>query len=158
MNAPSIEYSQVSPMLIVLGVAVAGVLVEAFAPRKSRYLTQVALSLAGLVAAFVAVVLLARDIHGVGQSAVVGAFAVDAPALFLQGTILLIAVLGVLLIAERRTPAEFEDSSATLDAFTPDASTVPGSVAEKIATEAALVRPEVFPLTMFAVAGMMLFP
>ena len=72
MNAPSIEYSQVSPMLIVLGVAVAGVLVEAFAPRKSRYLTQVALSLAGLVAAFVAVVLLARDLHGVGQSAVVG--------------------------------------------------------------------------------------
>ncbi len=158
MNAPSIEYSQVSPMLIVLGVAVAGVLVEAFAPRKSRYPTQVALSLAGLVAAFVAVVLLARDIHGVGQSAVVGAVAVDAPALFLQGTILLIGVLGVLLIAERRTPAEFEDRSATLDAFTPDASTVPGSVAEKIATKAALVQTEVFPLTMFAVAGMMLFP
>ncbi|PND57169.1 NADH-quinone oxidoreductase subunit NuoN [Mycobacterium sp. ENV421] len=158
MNAPSIEYSQVAPMLIVLGVAVAGVLVEAFAPRKSRYPTQVTLSLAGLVAAFVAVVLLARDLHGVGQSAVVGAVAVDAPALFLQGTILLIGVLGVLLIAERRTPAEFEDSSATLDAFTPDASTVPGSVAEKIATKAALVQTEVFPLTMFAVAGMMLFP
>ncbi|QEN15444.1 NADH-quinone oxidoreductase subunit NuoN [Mycobacterium sp. ELW1] len=158
MNAPSIEYSQVSPMLIVLGVAVAGVLVEAFAPRKSRYPTQVALSLAGLVAAFVAVVLLARDMHGVGQSAVVGAVAVDAPALFLQGTIVLIGVLGVLLIAERRTPAEFEVSSATLDAFTPDASTVPGSVAEKIATKAALVQTEVFPLTMFAVAGMMLFP
>ncbi|WP_431233138.1 NADH-quinone oxidoreductase subunit NuoN [Mycolicibacterium psychrotolerans] len=158
MNAPSIEYSQVSPMLIVLGVAVAGVLVEAFAPRKSRYLTQVTLSLAGLVAAFVAVVLLARDLHGVGQSAVVGAVAVDAPALFLQGTILLIGLLGVLLIAERRTPAEFEDNSATLDAFTPDASTVPGSVAEKIATKAALVQTEVFPLTMFAVAGMMLFP
>lgn len=119
MNAPSIEYSQVSPMLIVLGVAVAGVLVEAFAPRKSRYPTQVALSLAGLVAAFVAVVLLARDMDGVGQSAVVGAVAVDAPALFLQGTIVLIGVLGVLLIAERRTPAEFEVSSATLDAFTP---------------------------------------
>ncbi|MCV7347805.1 NADH-quinone oxidoreductase subunit NuoN [Mycolicibacterium rhodesiae] len=158
MNAPSIEYSQVAPMLIVLGVAVAGVLVEAFAPRKSRYPIQVALSLAGLVAAFVAVVLLARDLHGVGQAVVVGAVAVDAPALFLQGTILLIGVLGVLLIAERRTPAEFEDSSATLDAFTPDASAVPGSVAEKIATKAALVQTEVFPLTMFAVAGMMLFP
>ncbi|KDE98452.1 NADH-quinone oxidoreductase subunit N [Mycolicibacterium aromaticivorans JS19b1 = JCM 16368] len=158
MTAPSIEYSQVAPVLIVVGVAVAGVLVEAFAPRKSRYATQVTLSLAGLVAAFAAVVLLARDLHGVGQSAVVGAVAVDAPALFLQGTILLIGVLGVLLIAERRTPAEFEDSSATLDAFTPDASTVPGSVAEKIAIKAALVQTEVFPLTMFAVAGMMLFP
>lgn len=157
MTAPSIEYGQVSPMLIVLGVAVAGVLIEAFLPRKSRYPTQVALSLGGLVAAFVAVVLLARDLRGgVGQSVVVGAVAVDAPALFLQGTILLIGVLGVLLIAERRAPVESED--ATLDAFTPDASAVPGSIAEKIATKAALVQTEVFPLTMFAVAGMMLFP
>jgi NADH-quinone oxidoreductase subunit N len=159
MNAPSIEYGQLSPMLIVLGVAVAGVLVEAFLPRNSRYPTQVALSLAGLVAAFVAVVLLARDLHGgVGQAVVVGAVAVDAPALFLQGTILLIGMLGVLLIAERRVPAESEGSTASLDAFTPDASAVPGSVAEKIATKAALVHTEVFPLTMFAIAGMMIFP
>jgi NADH-quinone oxidoreductase subunit N len=159
MNAPSIEYGQLSPMLIVLGVAVAGVLAEAFLPRKSRYPTQVALSLAGLVAAFVAVVLLGRGLHGsVGQSVVVGALAIDAPALFLQGTILLIGVLGVLLIAERRVPAESGHSAAGLDAFTPDASAVPGSVAEKVATKAALVQTEVFPLTMFAVGGMMIFP
>jgi NADH-quinone oxidoreductase subunit N len=159
MNPPSIEYGQLSPMLIVFGVAVAGVVAEAFLPRKSRYPTQVVLSLAGLVAAFVAVVLLGRDLHGgVGQSVVVGAVAVDAPALFLQGTILLIGVLGVLLIAERRTPAESESGAASLDAFTPDASAVPGSVAEKIATKAALVQTEVFPLTMFAIGGMMLFP
>jgi NADH-quinone oxidoreductase subunit N len=36
MTPPSVEYGQLSPMLIVLGVAVAGVLVEAFLPRKSR--------------------------------------------------------------------------------------------------------------------------
>ncbi|EHB58908.1 NAD(P)H-quinone oxidoreductase subunit 2 [Mycolicibacterium rhodesiae JS60] len=159
MNAPSIEYGQLSPMLIVLGVAVAGVLVEAFAPRKARYPAQVTLSVAGLVAAFVAVVLLGRGLHGgVGQAVVVGAVAVDAPALFLQGTILLIGILGVLLIAERRVPAESADSAAGLDAFTPDASAVPGSVAEKIATKAALVQTEVFPLTMFAIGGMMIFP
>ncbi len=35
---------------------------------------------------------------------------------------------------------------------------MPGSVAEKIAAKAALVQTEVFPLTMFAIAGMMLFP
>ncbi|GAY15257.1 NADH-quinone oxidoreductase subunit NuoN [Mycobacterium sp. shizuoka-1] len=159
MTAPSIEYGQLSPLLIVLGVAVAGVLVEAFAPRKSRYPVQVGLSLTGLVAAFAAVVLLARDLRGgLGQAVVVGAVAVDAPALFLQGTILLIAVLGVLLIAERRVPAESDSGAAGLDAFTPDASAVPGSVAEKVATKAALVQTEVFPLTMFAVAGMMIFP
>ncbi|OYN75884.1 NADH-quinone oxidoreductase subunit NuoN [Mycolicibacterium sphagni] len=159
MTPPSIEYGQLSPMLIVLGVAVAGVLVEAFLPRKSRYPTQVALSVAGLTAAFVAVVLVARGLHGgVGESAVVGAVAVDGPALFLQGTILLIGVLSVLLIAERRVPAESDGSAAGLDAFTPDASAVPGSVAEKIATKSALVQTEVFPLTMFAIGGMMLFP
>ena len=32
MNPPSIEYFQLSPMLIVFGVAVVGVLVEAFLP------------------------------------------------------------------------------------------------------------------------------
>ncbi|MGY4711814.1 NADH-quinone oxidoreductase subunit NuoN [Mycolicibacterium sp. CBM1] len=159
MTPPSIEYTQLSPMLIVLGTAVAGVVAEAFLPRKSRYPTQVALSLTGLVAAFVAVVLLARDLRGgLGQSAVSGAVVLDRPALFLQGTILLIGVLGVLLIAERRAPVEYDDSAVALDAFTADASTVPGSVAEKIATKAALVQTEVFPLTMFAVGGMMLFP
>ena len=64
------------------------------------------LSLGGLVAAFVAVVVLARELHGaVGRTAVLGAVAVDAPALFLQGTILLVGILGILLIAERRIPA-----------------------------------------------------
>ena len=36
IHAPSIEYSQLSPMLVVFGAAVAGVLVEAFAPRFMR--------------------------------------------------------------------------------------------------------------------------
>ena len=57
MNAPSVEYFQILPMLIVFGVAIAGVLVEAFLPRNLRYRTQVSLALAGLGAAFVAVVL-----------------------------------------------------------------------------------------------------
>ena len=91
---PSIEYVLLSPMLIVLGAAVLGVLVEAFAPRRQRYVAQVALSLVALIAAFVAVVVLARDLDGGnGFTAVMGAVAVDMPALFLQGTILLVGVL-----------------------------------------------------------------
>jgi NADH-quinone oxidoreductase subunit N len=163
MTPPSIEYAQLSPMLIVLGVAVAGVLIEAFVPRAARYVAQLVTSLGGLLAAFVAVVLLGRELRGgVGHSAVAGAVAVDAPALFLQGTILLLGVLGVLLIAERRAPDESGDSppglsARGLDAFTAQASVVPGSVAEKTATKAGLVQTEVFPLTMFAIGGMMLF-
>jgi NADH-quinone oxidoreductase subunit N len=152
---PSVEYGLLSPMLIVFGAAVAGVLIEAFLPRRSRFGTQLTLSVGALIAALVAVVVLARDVDGAGARAVGGAVAVDAPALFLQGTILLIGIVGILLIAERRSPEP--DSPGGLDAFTPQAAAVPGSVAEKLATKAGLVQTEVFPLTLFAVGGMLLF-
>ena len=158
---PSIEYFLLSPMLIVLGAAVLGVLVEAFAPRRQRYVAQVALSLVALIAAFVAVVVLARDLDGGnGFTAVMGAVAVDMPALFLQGTILLVGVLGVLLIGERRIglPGRDPEDSTGLDAFTPQASAVVGSVDERLATKSGVVQTEVFPLTLFAVGGMLLFP
>ncbi len=163
LPTPSVEYGLLSPMLIVFGAAIAGVLVEAFVSRERRYAVQVALSLVGLAAAFVAVVQLARELHGaVGRTAVVGAVAVDAPALFLQGTILLVGILGILLIAERRVPAEADSESdgagGGLDSFTPQASAVVGSVAEKVAAKAGVMQTEVFPLTLFAVGGMLLFP
>ena len=157
MTVPSVEYGVLSPMLIVFVVAVAGVLVEALGSRRTRYGIQMALCLTGLVAAFAALV---RTYHtlgsGAGSTAAVGAVAVDRPALVLQGSILMIAVLGVLLIGERRSGS---DSGASgLDGFTPQASAIPGSVAEKTATKAGIAQTEVFPLTMFAVGGLMLFP
>lgn len=158
MTAPSVEYGVLSPMLIVFGVAIVGVLIEAFLPRRSRYPVQVVLSVSGLVLAFAALVGVYRGIgmdQQAGQQAVVGAVTIDRPALFLQGAILAVAVIGVLLIAERRTGLP---GSQGLHAFTPQASAVPGSVAEQVATKAAVVQTEVFPLTMFAVGGMMLFP
>lgn len=162
LPTPTVEYGLISPMLIVLGAAVLGVLVEAFLPRRRRYAAQVTLSLVALVAAFVAVVLVARDLHGgTGFTAVMGAVAVDMPTLFLQGTILLVGVLGVLLIGERQIASptgEPGEGSRGLDAFTPQASAIAGSVVEKMATKAGVIQTEVFPLTMFAVGGMLLFP
>ncbi|MHA3023033.1 NADH-quinone oxidoreductase subunit NuoN [Mycobacterium sp. BMJ-28] len=155
---PSIEYFQLAPILIILGVAVAGVLVEAFLPRGQRYGTQLVLAIGGQITALASVVLVALALEGAGAPAAVGAVAVDRPALFLQGTLLLIGILGTLLIAERRIPATDEPAGPGLDAFTPQAAAVPGSVAEKIAAKAVVAQTEVFPLTMFAVAGMMLFP
>lgn len=158
MPTPSVEYGLLSPMLIVLAAAVLGVLLEAFLPRRSRYRAQVALALGALGAALVAVVVLAR--RNTENRAVMGAVVVDAPALFLQGTVLLVAVLGILLIAERRIPARNEtgDTTGGLDSFTPQASAINGSVAEQLATKAGVIQTEVFPLTMFAVGGMLLFP
>lgn len=159
MTAPTVEYLQILPMLIVFGVAVAGVLVEAFLPRTVRYRIQVTLALGGLAAAVVAVLLLARDLHGsAGQVAVMGAVAIDPVTLFLQGTILLISILGILLVAERRISQEKTSQTGGLDAFTPQASAIAGSVAEKTAVQAGVIQTEVFPLTMFAIGGMLLFP
>ena len=161
LPTPSVEYGLLAPMLIVFGTAIAGVVVEAFLPRQRRYATQLVLTLGGLGAAIVAVVVVARDLHGtVGRSAVMGAVAIDTPALFLQGTILLVGILGVMLIAERQIGARVdgEGGARGLDAFTPQASAVPGAVVEQLATKAGVIQTEVFPLTMFAIGGMLLFP
>ena len=158
LPTPSIEYGLTSPMLIVFGAAVAGVLVEAFLPRHRRYHAQLVLAVGALLAALVAVIMLSRDLGSDGETAVLGAVAVDAPALFLQGPLLVIGILGILLIGERR-PAGYESGAQTagLDAFTPQAAAVAGSVAEKVAARAGMVQTEVFPLTMFAIGGMLLF-
>jgi NADH-quinone oxidoreductase subunit N len=149
INAPSFEYAALSPMLIVFGAAILGVLVEAFVRRGPRPQIQVAIALAGLLGAFVAVAVYAAK--GTKGLAVQGAVAVDGPTLFLQGTILLLAVGGVLMMAERNLdPAG--------DAFAPMASAIPGSDEERAAAKAGWRQTEVFPLAMFAVGGMLLFP
>ncbi|MFI9504097.1 NADH-quinone oxidoreductase subunit NuoN [Nocardia sp. NPDC052566] len=163
--APSIEYSLLSPMLIVFGTAVIGVLVEAFAPRRSRYGIHLPLAIIGLAAALVAVVWLS----GTNATAMVGAVAVDGVTLFLQGTILVVSILGIVFIAERGAESRAQARSGPgtwsltaarggIDAFTPQAASVPGSADEKAAVRAGIATTEVFPLTVLAVGGLLLFP
>ncbi|MFD6894755.1 NADH-quinone oxidoreductase subunit NuoN [Rhodococcus sp. NPDC060086] len=166
LPAPAIDYGVLSPMLIVFGVAVAGVIVEAFAPTRGRYASHLVLAFGGLIAALVAVVLLA----GTETTTVAGAVVVDGPALFLQGAILIVSILAVALVAERGVEGARATVDAAIasvgarstrtrtDAFTPQAASVPGSAAEREAAQAGIARTEVFPLMLFAVGGMMLFP
>lgn len=154
MTTPDVQYGLLSPMLIVFAVAVVGVLVEAFVPRRRRRATQMCLALAGLVAAFGAVVSLA----GTDDSAMSGAVAVDGPTLFLQGTIALVSIPAVLLMAERTVAVTSTGAQRRIDSFASQASTVPGSVAEREAIDAGVAQTEVFPLAMFAIGGMLLFP
>ena len=175
--APSVEYAQLSPMLILFGAGVAGVLVEAFAPRRMRYPLQLVLSLGASVAALVAVVVIARHLHLPGQITVSGSVAIDGPTLLLQGTLLVIGILALMLIAQRRTAERrtSTEKAAALslahassdaknkentgfDAFTPQAAAIPGSAAEREANRTGVSQTEVFPLTLFALAGMLLFP
>lgn len=166
LPTPSIEYFLLCPTLIVFGVAVVGVLAEAFLPRRIRYGAQVTLALAGLVAAFLATVEVAESIPASGRATVLGAMAVDRTTLYLQGTVLLVAVLAVIFIAER-TQAKAESKVAAgvgvarpagLDSFTPQASAIPGSDAERDAERAGAAQTELFPLLMLSVGGMMVFP
>ncbi|MEV1053588.1 NADH-quinone oxidoreductase subunit NuoN [Streptomyces sp. NPDC049887] len=156
--APHIEYAQLAPTLIVVGAAILGVLVEAFVPRRSRHYTQVFLAVVALTAAFAAVVGLAAGGYGTTKAhiAAMGAIAVDGPALFLQGTILLASLVAVFTFAERRLdPAAHGER---VDSFAAQAGSVPGSDSEKAAVKAGFTTTEVFPLALFAVAGMMVFP
>jgi NADH-quinone oxidoreductase subunit N len=145
-ETPSVEYAQLMPMLIVFGAALVGVLLEAFMPRTWRHETQVGLALVGLLAAFASVVSLAGDYAVTAM----GAVAVDGPTLFLQGTILLLAVPGVLTAADRKVDVG--------GSFAPAGSSLPGSQQERTLTTNQVTQTEVFPLLMFAVGGMLLFP
>ncbi|MGH3362013.1 MAG: NADH-quinone oxidoreductase subunit NuoN [Nocardioides sp.] len=154
---PSIEYAELSPLLVVLGVACAGVLVEAFVPRKFRYLTQSVLAFAGLAAALVATCLVAADLKSLGGGvargliAAEGTIAVDGPSVFLWGLVLVFALGGLLLFAERHL-------EGGVSAFAGSAAALPGTEAERRASTSGLEHTEVYPLMMFAVGGMMLFP
>ncbi|MEU6541326.1 NADH-quinone oxidoreductase subunit NuoN [Streptomyces sp. NPDC047000] len=158
IDAPKIEYAQLSPTLIVLGAALVGVLVEAFVPRRQRYYAQVFVSVVAFVAAFATVVALAADGYGTTKAhiAAMGAIAVDGPALFLQGTILLASLVAVFTFAERRLDPETHGNR--VDSFAAQAASVPGSDSEKAAVKAGFTTTEVFPLLLFAVAGMLVFP
>ncbi|MFI9049501.1 NADH-quinone oxidoreductase subunit NuoN [Streptomyces sp. NPDC053427] len=156
--APHIEYAQLSPTLIVLGAAVIGVLIEALLPRSSRYYAQVALSVVALAAAFAAVIGLAAGGFGSSKAriAAMGAIAVDGPALFLQGTILLVSLVAVFTFAERRLdPAAH---GKRVDSFAAQAAAVPGGDAEQAAVKAGFTTTEVFPIVLFAIGGMLVFP
>ncbi|GMA87865.1 hypothetical protein GCM10025868_31150 [Angustibacter aerolatus] len=148
ISAPQVAYALVAPILVVFGAGLVSVLVEAFAPRRVRWNAQVGVTVVGLLASFVTVVLAADDPKG---STAAKAVVVDGPTLFLQGTILVLALLGVLTMAERFAGSEG-------NAFTSQGASVPGSAYEAATARAGWVQSEVFTLTLFSVAGMLLFP
>lgn len=158
IDTPTIEYAQLSPTLIVIGAAVLGILIEAFVPRKSRYYVQVFVAVVALTAAFAAVVGLATTGYASTKAnvAAMGAIAVDGPALFLQGTILLASLVAIFTFAERRLDPVAHGNR--VDSFVAQAGSTPGSEGEKAATKAGFTTTEVFPLALFAVGGMLVFP
>ncbi|HEX6326594.1 MAG TPA: hypothetical protein VFZ72_08475, partial [Jiangellaceae bacterium] len=147
MTAPSMEYVELLPIIIVLAAAVIGVLIEAFVPRGARRVSQLVLSMAALVGALAAVITQA----GTQIVAAQGSISVDGPALFIQGVVCVSAIVGLMFFAERQVdPAG--------DPFAPSAAALPGSKAEQTLVKAGIQQTEVYPLALFATGGMLLFP
>ncbi len=146
-QAVQVDYAAVAPMLIVAAGALVGVLVEAYAPRRSRHGVQVWLTTLTLLAAFVVLLVWSRDSMTVTLG---GSVVVDGVSLFLMGALLVLSGLAVLVMAERF-------GGVGSDAFTPMGSSTPGSAQEDTATRAGYATSEVFPLALFAVLGMMVF-
>ena len=145
--SPSIEYALLAPVLIILGAAVLGVLIEAFLPRGARFRAQIVLTFGALIAAGIA--LLLAD----PQDAIIaeGSIAWDGPARFLQGLVLILSFVSFLLFTDRKV-------DPGRDPFAPRASAVPGSDDERLLTLKGIQQTEIYPLALFSVGGMMLFP
>ncbi|WP_336922092.1 NADH-quinone oxidoreductase subunit NuoN [Aquipuribacter sp. SD81] len=143
---PDIDWAALSPMWVVAAVAVLSVVLEAALPRGHRRVPQVVLSVLGLLVALAALILTWDSGDVVTAS---GSIAVDGVTRFLMGTVLVLAVVAVLLFGDR-----VDDESG----FASQASSVPGSPGEAAARRAGLEQTEVFPLLLFVVLGMLVFP
>ena len=141
-TAPVLEYALLAPILIVLAGALAGVLIEAFVRSSIRATLQLFVAVATIAMSFTQLVLVRGESS---TTPAMGSLAFDGAGVLLQGSILIIALLSIFLIADQ-------------DNFTAAAAAVPGSLEEREAHQARVRTTEVFPLTLFAVAGMMLFP
>ena len=110
LTAPHLIYSLLAPILIVLGGALLGVLVEAFLKESVRRITQISITLATLAIAFVQLFLIRGKESSV---AAITSVSIDKAGIFIQGIILVLAFIGTLLIADQ-------------DNFTAQASEIPG--------------------------------
>ncbi len=141
-TTPVLSYSLLSPMLILLVGALIGVLVEAFVSKAARPAVQLTVTLGSLLLSMMQV----WQIRGQQSlSAAMGSVVFDGPAALLQISILIITFVSVFLIADTEN-------------FTALAAALPGSDEERHALQSGNQVTEVYPLTLFAVSGMLLFP
>src|SRR5262245_42578757 len=99
ITLPALDYMAMAPMLILFGAACLGVLVEAFAARRSRYPVQFVVAFVALVAALIFVIRVWQS----GRRSLTAdvALAIDGPTLFLQGTLVVLGLVALCLVAER---------------------------------------------------------
>ena len=143
-TAPTILWAGLTPVAVILGAAVLGVLLEALVPRRARPVLQPALAVLAILGAGAGVVVRWRAVEaGVGASLTTG-FDEDPFGVAAQGIMLVIGLLAVLVMADRTTADD--------GAFAAQAADRPGSAEEAESLHAGWTGTEVFPLTLFSLA------
>jgi NADH-quinone oxidoreductase subunit N len=148
ITAPTIEYGLLAPVLIVFAGACLGVLAEAVVRRELRRAVQLVVAFASLGLALATTLLNWAS----GDEATVAAdsLALDGPTYFMWTIVIIFSATSLLMFAETK----IENASV----FAPQAAAVPGTPAEREAISSRVEHTEVFPLALFAMLGMMLFP
>ncbi|MCD2190854.1 NADH-quinone oxidoreductase subunit NuoN [Actinomycetospora soli] len=171
--ALGVDYAALAPLLILFVGAIVSVLIETVLPHHRRRPVQLAVTLAVVVLALAAVIV--RATTGAADVVVLaGAISVDAPSLFLWGTLLALAIPSVLLLADRSIEpggvflpdpealAAARDRVGALagggsDTGRPGAGGSRGGTGSGDGGPAPEMHTEVFPFVLFALLGMLAF-
>ncbi|MDO4258021.1 MAG: NADH-quinone oxidoreductase subunit NuoN [Actinomycetaceae bacterium] len=170
-QAPVIAWPSLTPILVVAGGAVLAILLESFIPVAWRRPAVVLVSLATPLLAIAAIVMRwlavagttgAADAAAAGvpglpgatggpQSVIVGGEYVEDPlTLAAQLILALTAFIAIAVMADRTSVGD--------GAFAGQPSDRPGSREEELSDQRAYQRSEMFPLALFSLTGMMVFP
>ncbi|CAI9406070.1 MULTISPECIES: NADH-quinone oxidoreductase subunit NuoN [Aestuariimicrobium] len=148
ITPPKLDYTALAPLIVVFVAACLGVVVEGVLRRRIRDEAQLIVAGLGLIGALVFTVqgwtTGKQGIHAMGS------VAIDGPSYFVWGLLLVVGLLVVLMMSERTL-------NGGAMGFAPMAAAVPGSPIERRAIELKVEHTEIYPLTMFAIFGMMLF-
>lgn len=148
IEAVTVDWMLLSPLVVLLGVGCLGIVIEAVVPRDARYMSQSALALLGVLAALGLTI--ANWLSEEPTLTAEGLVAIDGPTYIFWSLLLIAGLGGVALFAERGL-------GNGQSAFASAASTVPGSPLEREADRLRREHTEVFPLLVFALFGMLLF-
>jgi NADH-quinone oxidoreductase subunit N len=150
ITPPRLEYGLLLPFGLIFVGACAGVLIEAFVPRASRHLAQLVVTFASIAGALI-MTITNWSLRAGSTTTAVGSIALDGPTYFMWVLLLVFGAVSVLLFAERTV-------ESGVSVFAPQAAAVPGTLSEREAVAAKVEQTEVYPLALFALSGMMLFP
>ena len=149
LSAPIIHYRLLVPILIIFGAACVGVLIEALVPRSLRRSAQLVITFVAIAGGLISTLWNWR--FGSDTLTAVGSLALDGPTYFMWTILLIFSAVSIMMFAERKI-------EVGVSAFAASASAVPGTLAEREAIAARSEHTEVFPLALFALCGMMIFP